>query len=77
MPRPPMMQQQKKRTTNTDAAASATADSEQKVWVLENNMPRPVEVKTGITDGKMTEIVSGDLQSGMQVITESSGGTVQ
>ena len=77
MPRPPMMQQQKKRTTNTDAAASATTNSEQKVWVLENNMPRPVEVKTGITDGKLTEIVSGDLQSGMQVITESSGGTVQ
>jgi HlyD family secretion protein len=42
---------------------------------LENNAPLAVEVKTGISDGKQTEIVSGGLKEGMSVITESTGGT--
>ncbi|MDD5393829.1 MAG: efflux RND transporter periplasmic adaptor subunit [Thiothrix sp.] len=71
MPRPPGMGGQKKRPNGTSSAASP--DGMQKIWVLENNVPVAVEVKTGISDGKMTEIISGNLKAGMQVITESVG----
>jgi HlyD family secretion protein len=71
MPRPPGMGGQKKRASSTQPAASP--DGMQKIWVLENNAPVAVEVKTGISDGKMTEILSGNLKAGMQVITESLG----
>jgi multidrug efflux pump subunit AcrA (membrane-fusion protein) len=30
-----------------------------------------VRVTIGVTDGKFTEVVSGNLQEGMQVITDS------
>ncbi len=43
----------------------------QAVWVLEAGKPRRMEVKTGITDGTSTEIVSGDFREGQEVITES------
>jgi len=73
MPRPPGMGTAKKRPNGTSPAASP--DGMQKIWVLENNAPLAVEVKTGISDGKQTEIVSGGLKEGMAVITESTGGT--
>ncbi len=75
MPRPPMMDQKKRSTGTGDAEQGAkNADGTQTVWVLNDNRPTAVSVKTGISDGKMTEIVSGDLQAGMQVITESNSG---
>jgi len=73
MPRPPGMGTAKKRPNGTPPVASP--DGMQKIWVLDNNAPVAVEVKTGISDGKQTEIVSGDLKAGMAVITESTGGT--
>lgn len=41
------------------------------VWVLREGKPVRVPVKTGLTDGHFTEVLGGDLQPGMQVITES------
>lgn len=73
MPRPPGMGTAKKRPNGSSPAASP--DGMQKIWVLENNAPLAVEVKTGISDGKQTEIVSGGLKEGMAVITESTRGT--
>jgi len=72
MPRPPGMGTAKKRPNGTPPTSS---DGMQKIWVLDNNTPLAVEVKTGISDGKQTEIVSGGLKEGMAVITESTGGT--
>lgn len=42
--------------------------SERTIYVLENGVSRPVNVKIGATDGQVTEIVSGDLKEGDQVI---------
>ncbi|HET7832787.1 MAG TPA: efflux RND transporter periplasmic adaptor subunit [Gallionella sp.] len=39
-----------------------------KVYVLKEGKPAPVNVSLGITDGRNTEIVSGDLKAGDQVI---------
>jgi multidrug efflux pump subunit AcrA (membrane-fusion protein) len=35
-----------------------------------NGVAVPVAVTPGISDGRMTEITGGDLQAGMQVITD-------
>jgi HlyD family secretion protein len=44
------------------------------VWVLENDTPRPVEVRIGLSDGNVTEVLSG-LTEGSAVVTgESRGG---
>ena len=42
------------------------------VWVLEGNQPRALEVKVGPSDGRMTQVMDGELQSGMLVITDAS-----
>lgn len=68
MPRPPM----RRSRTQPSSPETSVGNSEQRVWVLEEGRPHPVKVKTGITDGKMTEIVSGDLKAGAQVIVGSS-----
>jgi HlyD family secretion protein len=65
MPRPPR-QPPKVKSTNGKGTP--------RVWVLRNGQPAPVEVKTGATNGRMTEIVGGPLKAGTQVITESLGG---
>lgn len=40
------------------------------VWVLRDGAPTALSVNAGISDGRMTEIIGGDLQAGMQVITD-------
>ena len=50
---------------------SASTASSGQVWVLDaNNVAKEVAVKVGISDGQMTEITGGDLNVGMQVITD-------
>jgi HlyD family secretion protein len=44
---------------------------EQRVWTLENGAPVAVAVQLGATDGRHTEITGGELQAGMEVITEA------
>jgi len=47
--------------------------AERTVWVLRAGKPESVTIKTGLTDGSMTEVASGDLQVGDAVITEAVG----
>lgn len=42
------------------------------VWILKDDAPERVDVKTGATDGKFTEISGGGLTAGSQVITEAA-----
>lgn len=55
-----------------DTASTATA---RQVYVLRDSAAVPVAVTPGISDGRMTEIVGGDLQVGMQVITDQRART--
>ena len=57
----------RQRSGAADTASTATA---RQVWVLREGKAVPVAVTPGISDGRVTEIVSGDLQVGMQVITD-------
>jgi len=46
------------------------ASGKQHVWVLKDGTPEPVEVVAGATDGRLTEIVSGELAAGTPVIVD-------
>ncbi len=41
------------------------------VWVLENGKTKRVPLKTGISDGNYTELVSGSISEGQELIVES------
>jgi len=45
------------------------------VWVLREGAAVAIDISTGISDGRMTEITAGDLQAGMDVITDQRLGT--
>ena len=42
-----------------------------RVWVLRDGQAVPIDVQTGASNGRVTEIVGGKLEPGMQVITEA------
>ncbi len=58
--------------SNTKGSGGGAIDKGQarQVWVLQGGQAVAVNVVTGISDGRLTEIVSGDLQAGMAVIVD-------
>ena len=46
---------------NQKSARTETVSGERTVWVLKDNAPAAVQITTGATDGKMTEVVKGDI----------------
>ena len=42
------------------------------VWILQKNAPQRVPITIGISDGTFSEITTGDLREGQEVIVESS-----
>ena len=63
MPGPPPM---RKASVREDTGPDRT------LWVLRNGTPQQVKVAIGASDGKRTEVVSGDLAEGDAVITDST-----
>jgi HlyD family secretion protein len=63
----PRMPRRNARSPAADGASTATA---RKVWILKDGVATPIAVIPGISDGRMTKITGGDLQAGMQVITD-------
>lgn len=64
LPRPP---------EQTVVPRSGGADARQ-VWVLRDGRAAAVPVSTGLSDGRTTEIVGGELQAGQQVIVDQRSG---
>ena len=56
--------------TRRSAAAGASTAQARQVWVLRDGAAVAVAVTPGISGGRMTEITGGDLQAGMEVITD-------
>jgi HlyD family secretion protein len=48
-------------------------NGQSKVWVLRDRQPEAIAVTVGATDGRSTEVKSGALQAGSEVITDSAG----
>lgn len=46
-------------------------DGKKRLWVLKGGVPTPVEVQTGATDGRQTEIQEGAIQEGQAVLTDT------
>lgn len=67
----------KTKPIGTDAKGTALTQHKEKkekktstVYMLENGLPKPIEVKVGITDNRLSEIVSDELHAGDQIIVE-------
>jgi HlyD family secretion protein len=43
------------------------------LWVLRDGRPRPVVVRTGVSDGSFTDVIEGELREGDALITETIG----
>ena len=63
------------RFSEKPAGAGAGAGSPEKkgpsVWVLENGKPKRINITPGISDGTYTEVASGDLKEGQNIIVEA------
>ncbi|MBU0620988.1 MAG: efflux RND transporter periplasmic adaptor subunit [Gammaproteobacteria bacterium] len=63
MPRPPAQPRQAK------VIGDGAANSSKKVWILREKQPVAVDIEVGLSNGRYTEVLSGELQAGMTVIT--------
>jgi HlyD family secretion protein len=64
LPRPP-------RSSSTKVAGTESkAPGTRQIWVLQDGRPVAVQVQTGISDGRLTEVSGGQLKPGMAVITD-------
>ncbi len=54
----------------TQEKKATVGEPKKRVWVLSGKTPVAVEVKTGVSDGLVTEIVSGDLKPGTEVLVD-------
>ena len=59
-------------STNT-LKKRATGNKGPAIWILENNKPKQVKITIGISDGSFTEVVSGQLKEGQEVIVSMVG----
>jgi len=59
----------------SDIAANAPRPERDRrvVWVLRDGQPKPIVIRTGISDGTVTEVAEGDLHEGDALITETLG----
>lgn len=57
-----------RRWRGTSPPKAGSSDASPKVWTLKDGEPSEIEVTTGITDGRFTEITSGELAAGTPLI---------
>jgi HlyD family secretion protein len=50
---------------------ATSVEEHDQVWILRDGRPEPVIVTTGASNGIVTEILSGDIEPGMPVITDT------
>jgi len=66
-----MPEKDKKDKKGKKAQQKGTAKKSAGVWILENGKPKRVNVSTGVSDGFNTELLSGELKEGQDVIVEA------
>jgi HlyD family secretion protein len=65
--------EQKQKPKELAQSSQAEQRKPAKVWILsKERKPTPVSIVLGITDGTFSEVVTGDLQEGMEVIVEET-----
>ena len=63
LPRPP-----RHKKTSTGNHSESAPGAQKQVWSLRNGDLVSVPVTTGMSDGIMTEITGGDLETGMKLV---------
>lgn len=63
LPRPPRSMQRPRTAESTDK-------SQQQVWVLHDGQPQAVPIKVGATDGVVTQVLSGAIEPGMELLID-------
>ena len=63
LPRPPVSESKKRENTNDKK-------NQQQVWALKERQPVAVSITTGVENGVVTEVLSGDITEGMPLIVE-------
>ena len=67
---PEQKQRYAEMNAETQANRASGGGGSGRVWVVgDDGKPKSIEVRLGLTDGAMTEIVSGDVREGSEVIT--------
>ncbi|MBU1163925.1 MAG: efflux RND transporter periplasmic adaptor subunit, partial [Proteobacteria bacterium] len=46
-------------------------DNKQHVWILRDKQLVAIAIVTGVSDGKMTEVISGDIEPGMELVVDT------
>jgi HlyD family secretion protein len=54
-----------------DKSKDRTKEKDSGVWIVEGGKPKRIKVVTGINDGSFTELVSGDVIEGQELIVEA------
>lgn len=72
-----LMPQRPRMSRGAGGSQALGAGQTRYVWVLEGGTPVAVQVKTGLSDGRMTEVESEALKEGAQVITDQRSGAGQ
>ncbi len=62
------------RMPRTEKSAAPSADGARTVHVLRGGKPEPVKVRAGVSDGRDTQILSGEIKAGDEVILSSKAG---
>jgi HlyD family secretion protein len=60
--------------TGSPAPTAAPKPGGKTLFVLREGRPNPIPVKTGLTDGSVTEVVEGELHEGDRIITAMASG---
>ena len=58
-------------STKKPGQENSINEEQHQVWILRDNIPVPINVEIGATDGQVTEITNDELKPGMQVITDT------
>ncbi|MEM9587029.1 MAG: efflux RND transporter periplasmic adaptor subunit [Planctomycetota bacterium] len=60
----------KKELSATEKATARKKRNQRHVWVVDGELLRAVEITTGISENRFTELVKGDLEVGDELVTE-------
>ncbi|BEU96112.1 efflux RND transporter periplasmic adaptor subunit [Acidovorax sp. DW039] len=73
MPGPPRSAPSGRKPAGAGNAREGEGQSKQ-IWLLKDGVPQPLQVKVGISDGRMTEVSAEGLEPGARVITDQRTG---
>ena len=59
------------RPASVDEAPAAAGVHKARLWVLEGKQPKPIEITTGLSDGRQTEVNGEALSEGLPIITRT------